>query len=131
MALNAMEKLQNRQASKKVTFQGQDLTIYGKVGTLAYLGITPDASSLDSSFDAVDDSYTRKAHKRARWFGDTNGINVPESTVNIVRYNKSKGGVQPGKTILFRAVTDTANDPDGRKVTGSISLVGPYGMFVA
>lgn len=131
MALNALQKLANKQVTKTVTIQGQILKISGVRATLAYLGLTPDADQRDSSFDAVDIAYTRKSHKRARWFGDTVGHNVPETTVNVTRYTLSDGSVTPGKPIAFKAVSDTGNDEKGRVVTGTIGLVGPFGLFVA
>jgi hypothetical protein len=131
MALNALEKIANKQVTKTVTFQGQTLKISGKRATLGYLGVTPDADQQDSSFGAVDVAYTRKSHKRARWFGDTVGHNVPETTVNVSRYGLSDGSVTPGKPIAFKAVSDTGGDEKGRKVTGTVGLVGPFGLFVA
>jgi hypothetical protein len=131
MALNAMERLQNQQVKKTITFQGRKLIVSGKLGTLAYLGLQPDTTVADSSMVALDVSFTRKAHKKARWYGDTGGANMPQSTVNMVRYKQSSGGTTAGKTIGFEALTDTNGDDKGRKVTGSFSLQGPFGYFVA
>lgn len=131
MALNALEKLQNQFVRKTIEISGHKLIITGKAGTLAYLNLTPDDDHKDSSLAAVDRIVTRKAHKRARWYGDTGGINVKSSTSNSVHYKLAEGGALPGKPIQFVAVSDTGGDAQNRKVTGTIELQGPFGWFIA
>jgi hypothetical protein len=126
-----MERLLNKQARKTITFEGRKLIIVGKVGTLQYLGLTPDAEVMDSSFVATDVSFTRKAYKRARWYGDSGGANVPATTVTMARYKFSEGATTPGRPIGFEALTDTGGDSKGRKITGTLELSGPFGYFMA
>ena len=126
-----MERLLNKQARKTITIQGRKLIITGKVATLQYLGMTPDSAVLDSSFLAVDRTFTRKGYKRARWYGDSGGATVPATTVNAAIYQFSDGGTSPGRPIGFTAVSDTNGDSRNRRVTGTIELSGPFGLFMA
>ena len=133
MALNPMQQLENKFVAKKVEIGGHQLVIRGKHSTLLYLGITPDTETADSSLGAVDRAITRKAHKRARWYGDILGTTVKASVVNEVIYQQETGGAQPGRPIGFMAVSDTFTNGSGgqSKVTGTIELTGPFGWFVA
>lgn len=131
MALNSMERLLNKQGRKTITIQGRTIVVSGKIGVLQYLGITPDAAIQDSSYLGVDATITRKAHKRARWYGDTTGSSVAQSTTNITRYRYTDGSTTPGKPIGFEAVSDRGGDPEANLITGTLELSGPFGLFMA
>jgi len=131
MALNAMERVLNQQSRKTVIFNGRKLIICGKAGVLAYLNLTPDPAVLDSSYLGVDATITRKAHKRARWYGDSVGSNVGQSTTNIIRYPTTEGSTLPGKPVGFEAVSDRGGDPTAGLITGTVELTGPFGHFIA
>ena len=131
MALNPLEKIQHKHATSSITIQGRKIRVTATVGVLSYLGLTPDASVRDISQAGVDLSYTRKGHKRARWYGDSGGATVRSTVVNTTRYPLSNGGTLPGRPVEFEALTDTGGDAQGRKVTGTVELSGPFGWFVA
>ena len=130
MPLNPLERIENAQDRKTITIQGRKIIISGKRATLEYLGLTPDALTTDISTTAVDISYTRKATKRARWYGDTGGANVKATNVQLVRYAHKTGKASPGRPFMFEAVSDTGGDPDGRKVTGTLEISGAWGWFM-
>lgn len=131
MALGPLERLLNKQARKTITYNGRKIIISGKVGTLQYLGLTPDSAIQDISLIGVDKSYNRKGYKRARWYGDSGGASVGATVVNLMHYPQAEGATTPGKPVEFEAVSDTGGDSKGRKVTGTVEVSGPFGSFVA
>lgn len=130
MPLNPLERIENAQDRKTITIQGRKIIISGKRATLEYLGLTPDVATSDISTTAVDISYRRKATKRARWYGDSGGSNIPETNVQLIRYAHKAGKATPGRPFMFEAVSDTGGDPDGRKVTGTLEISGAWGWFL-
>jgi hypothetical protein len=130
MAITPAQRALNAYATATFTVAGKEIIVGGKKGTLQYLGLTPDAVSVDASSSGEDRTFTRAAHRRPRWLGDSVGIAVRETTGTVYEYASSSGNAKPGRPFKFKALTDTQNHPKGQKVTGTLSLQGPWGHFI-
>jgi hypothetical protein len=130
MALTPAERALNAYATSTFTVAGKEIKVGGKKGTLLYLGLVPDAASVDAAAVGVDRTITRASHRRARWLGDTGGPQVRESTSTQFGYPTTSGNAIPGRPFRFKALTHTAGDARGRKVTGTLELTGPWGHFI-
>jgi hypothetical protein len=130
MAITPSQRALNAYATATFTVAGEEIVVGGKKGTLQYLGLAVDAVSIDAATSGEDRTFTRAAHRRPRWLGDTTGVQVRETSGTAFVYPSSSGNAQPGRPFKFKALTDTANHPRGQKVTGTLSLQGPWGHFI-
>lgn len=131
MPLTAAQKALNSQQHASITYQGKEVKIYGKSATLQYLGLIPVAGGGDIAGQGESQTVQRKGFQRARWFGDSGGPSIPATSVERMLYPSKTGNATPGRPFRFQAVTDTGGDNKGRKVSGSLNIVGPWGAFVA
>ena len=130
MVLTPSQRALNAYATATFTVAGKQIIVGGKKGTLQYLGLTVDAVSADAATSGEDRQVTRAGYRRARWLGDTGGPNVGETTATVFAYPTSSGNAKPGRPFKFVALTDTAGDSKGRKVSGTLELQGPWGHFI-
>jgi len=129
ITLSPAQKLANSFGSHTFTVAGKEVVITGKRGVLAYLGLSIDQGSADAADTGVDRTVTRGSYRRSRWLGDTGGPNVGGSTAQVFSYPTSSGNAQPGRPFRFVALTDKGGHPT-KKVTGTLSIQGPWGHFV-
>ena len=130
MVLTPAQRALNAYATSTFTVAGKQIKVGGKKGTLQYLGLTVDAVSADAATSGEDRNFTRAAHRRPRWLGDSVGVSVRETTGTVFQYPSTSGNAIPGRPFKFKALTDTAGDSKGRKVTGTLELTGPWGHFI-
>jgi hypothetical protein len=130
MTITPAQRALNQYATATFTVAGKEIIVGGKKGTLQYLGLAVDAASADASTQGEDRNFTRAAHRRPRWLGDTVGVQVRETTGTVFMYGSSSGNAKPGRPFKFKALSDTANHPRGKKVTGTLELQGPWGHFI-
>jgi hypothetical protein len=129
LTLTPEQKLANSYGSHTFTVAGDEVVITAKRGILTYLGLTIDQGSADAADTGVDRTVTRGSYRRSRWLGDTSGPTVSGSTATVFSYPTSSGNAQPGRPFRFVALTDKAGHPT-KKVTGTLSIQGPWGHFV-
>lgn len=129
--LTPAQQVLNSFQKTTLTVSNREIVIHGKSGTLQYVGLIPDSQNDDASDGAETLSITRSSFRRARWLGDTAGPAVSGSSFSKILYPTRDRRALPGRPFMFRAVSDTNGDAKGRKVTGTLSIVGPWGLFLS
>jgi len=106
----------------------QTVRVWGSVGTLTYLGMSPETNGLLADA-GIDRTTTRKAHKRSRWLGDRNGSSINENTATTFLYPSRKGSALPGTPV--KILNMNARTPSGGRKAYTVQVDGPIGTFVS
>lgn len=101
--------------------------VWGKIGTLTYLGFTPSVSG-ELKDNGVDRIVTRKGHRRSRWLGDFVKSAVKENQALSIVYPSKRGSSLPGRPV--KIVNMDAETASGARPQYSVQIEGDLGAFI-
>jgi len=106
----------------------QSVKVWGTVGLLQFLGMTPVQSGTLAD-NGLDRTVTRRSHNRSRWLGDRTGSSVNGNTATQFVYPSRKGNAVPGTPIKIVNLSQKVPTGGFRKYT--LSVEGDIGTFIA
>jgi hypothetical protein len=105
----------------------QEVRVWGSIGTLEFLGLTPEDSA-ELKANGVDRSVTRKSHKRSRWLGDRLGSSVKENSAQVFLYPSRRGTALPGEPIKIINLDQRTDGGAHKRYT--VQVDGSIGTFI-
>lgn len=129
MALTEAQKAKLRTAKAVISTASGEATVYGSIGNLEYLGLTPDSGMGALALMGVSRSVVRKAGRRSRWLGDTGGVSVGGSSANVAFYPSHHGNAIAGTPVKIVNLQDTYEDT-GKPISAQLQLDGKISVLI-
>lgn len=105
----------------------ETIKVWGKIGTLTFLGLTP-AVSPQLGQNGVDRLVNRKGHRRSRWLGDIVKVGVQPNQAISQIYPSRRGSAVPGKPV--KIVNLNSNTSSGAYKAYTVQVDGNIGSFI-
>lgn len=105
----------------------ETVKVWGKIGTLTFLGFTPEVSG-ELGTNGVDRVLTRKGHRRSRWLGDLIKVGVQANQAISQIYPSRRGSAVPGRPV--KIVNLNSNTASGGYKTYTVQVDGNIGSFI-
>ena len=130
MALTTAEKAKLKKVSATLTVGERTCRVYGSLGNIEWLGLTPDLATNDMGIRGESRVVTRRGGRRSRWLGDILKNGFGGSTAEVMFYPSSRGLAMTGTPSTLVNTRDFYPGTEQR-ISATVQLDGPIGVFNA
>jgi hypothetical protein len=129
MALTDAQKLKLKKVSATITYGPGTCKVYGSLGNIEWLGLTPDNADNDMGGMGESRVVVRKGGRRSRWLNDVFKNGFAGSTAEIAYYPSTRGLALPGSPVTIVNTRDFYPGTEQR-ISATVQVDGPIGVFL-